>query len=197
MKVYLMPEQDIDNEFLHSAGSLSMLALEKWIPTIIRLFGAVIMLLAIASYMTNMTLIDLLSYVEKLFSFSFVLLFAPLILFAGYAVVLVNRTDVDKEQKAFWFEIGQQSANGMSTLALTFTLLGISVGIGTLSKQSLTPETVNDVIGVLTQQFSMAFMTTVVGLPAATLSRALLSISMVKPAKTRPYNLPFMHHQKE
>ncbi len=127
-----------------------MITLEKWIPTIFRLLGAVIMLLAIASYMTNMTLIDLLSYVEKVFSFSFVLLFAPLIFFAGYAVVLVNRADVDKEQKVFWFEIGQQSANGMSTLALTFTLLGISVGISTLSKQSLTPETVNNVIGVLT-----------------------------------------------
>ncbi|MFT6953114.1 MAG: hypothetical protein ACJAY1_000206 [Glaciecola sp.] len=197
MKVCLMLEQDIDNEFFHSQGSINMLTLEKWIPTIFRLLGAVIMLLAIASYMTNMTLIDLLSYVEKVFSFSFVLLFAPLIFFAGYAIVLVNRADVDMEQKVFWFEIGQQSANGMSTLALTFTLLGISVGIGTLSKQSLTPETVNNVIGVLTQQFSMAFMTTVVGLPAATLSRALLSISMVKPPKHRPCNLPFKHHQKE
>jgi hypothetical protein len=80
-------------------------------------------------------------------------------------------------------------------------LLGISVGIGTLSKQSLTPETVNEVIGILTQQFSMAFMTTVVGLPAATLSRALLSISMVKPQSELPYKhsfkLPFMHHKKE
>jgi hypothetical protein len=81
-----------------------MLTLEKWIPTIFRLLGAVIMLLAIASYMTNMTLIDLLSYVEKVFSFSFVLLFAPLIFFAGYAIVLVNRADVDMEQKVFWFE---------------------------------------------------------------------------------------------
>jgi hypothetical protein len=192
-----MPEQGIDNEFLTLRRGIRMLTLEKWIPTIFRLFGMMIMLLAVASYMTNMTLNDLLSYVEKVFSFSFVLLFSPLIFFAGYAVVLVNRKDVDNEQKAFWFEIGQQSANGMSTLALTFTLLGISVGIGTLSKQSLTPETVNDVISVLTQQFSMAFMTTVVGLPAATLSRALLSISMVKPQKNRLCNLSFMHHQKE
>lgn len=180
---------------------ISMLTIKKWFPTVCRLLGAIVILLAVASYMTNMTLIDLLSYVEKVFSYSFVLLFAPLLLFAGYAIVLVNRTTVNEAQKAFWFEIGQQSANGMSTLALTFTLLGISVGIGTLSKQSLTPETVNEVIGILTQQFSMAFMTTVVGLPAATLSRALLSISMVKPKRELPYErsfeLPFMQHKKE
>jgi len=174
-----------------------MLNIEKWIPSLFRLLGAMVILLAVASYMTNMTLIDLLSYVEKVFSYSFVLLFVPLVLFAGYAIVLVNKAGVNAAQKVFWFEIGQQSANGMSTLALTFTLLGISVGIGTLSKQSLTPDTVNDVIAVLTQQFSMAFMTTVVGLPSATLSRALLSISMVRPYKKISYDLPFMHHQKE
>jgi len=173
---------------LNTATELCTVTVDKWIPSFLKLLGmilgVIVIVLAAASYMTNMTLADLLSYVEKVFSYSFVLLFVPLAVFAAYAIALINRKSINQEQKVFWFEIGQQAANGMSTLALTFTLLGISVGIGTLSKQSLTPDTVNDVIAVLTQQFSMAFMTTVVGLPAATLSRALLAISMVKPQRT-------------
>lgn len=157
------------------------LTLENVLPRMFKILGASVMLLATASYATNMTLADLLNYVEQVFSYSFVLLFIPLVFCAGYALMMVNKTGLEDPHKLFWFEVGQQAANGMSTLALTFTLLGISVGIGTLSKQSLTPDTVNEVIAVLTQQFSMAFMTTVVGLPTATLSRALLSISMAKP----------------
>jgi hypothetical protein len=161
-----------------SCGSIKF---EKLIPTTFKLLGAAVMLLAAASYLTSMTLFDLLTYVEQLFSVGFLMLFVPLLACAAYALVFVNKRDITEAHRTFWFEVGQQAANGMSTLALTFTLLGISVGIGTLSKQSLTPDTVNEVIGVLTQQFSMAFMTTVVGLPSATLCRALLSISMVRP----------------
>jgi len=180
---------------------LRALNADKWIPSLCKslgvIFGVILIALAVASYMTNMTLTDLLHYVEKVFSYSFVLLFVPLVVFAAYAIVVINKASISLEQKVFWFEIGQQAANGMSTLALTFTLLGISLGIGTLSQQSLTPDTVNDVIAVLTQQFSMAFMTTVVGLPAATLSRALLSISMVRPKRKITQHAPFMHHSKE
>lgn len=154
-----------------------------WLPNICRIVGIGLIFLAAASYMTNMTLLDLLNYVEQIFSFTFILLFTPLVLCGSYALIILNRHSADRAQKIFWFEVGQQSANGISTLALTFTLLGISVGIGTLSQQSLTPESVNEVIGVLTKQFSMAFMTTVVGLPTATLCRALLSICMVRPQK--------------
>jgi hypothetical protein len=186
---------------LNNATGLCAVTVDTWIPSLFKLagliVGVILIVLAAASYMTNMTLADLLSYVEKVFSYSFVLLFAPLVVFAVYAIALINRKSIGAEQKVFWFEIGQQAANGMSTLALTFTLLGISLGIGTLSKQSLTPDTVNDVIAVLTQQFSMAFMTTVVGLPAATLSRALLAISMVKPQRKISQHASFMHHSEE
>jgi len=80
-------------------------------------------------------------------------------------------------QRDFWLEVGLHGANGVSTLALTFTLLGISLGIGTLAEQELTPETVQVIIGDLTKHFSLAFLTTVVGLPSAAVLRAILSIS--------------------
>jgi hypothetical protein len=78
---------------------------------------------------------------------------------------------------ALWLETGLHASNGVSTLALTFTLLGISLGIGSLANQELTPETVQVVIRGLTKHFSLAFMTTVVGLPMAALLRALMSIT--------------------
>ena len=65
---------------------------------------------------------------------------------------------------ALWRAAGLQAASGIATFALTFTLFGISIGIGSLAEQPLTPETVRVVIADLTGQFSLAFMTTVIGL---------------------------------
>ncbi len=76
-----------------------------------------------------------------------------------------------------WLEGGLHAANAVSTVALTYTLLGISLGIGTLAAQDLTPGTVQGVIRALTDHFSLAFMTTVIGLPAAAALRALLLIT--------------------
>ena len=61
-------------------------------------------------------------------------------------------------------------------LALTYTLFGISLGIGSLAGQGLTPETVESVIRNLTASFSLAFMTTVIGLPLSALLRAALVV---------------------
>jgi len=63
------------------------------------------------------------------------------------------------------------------TLALTYTLLGISLGIGTLAGQELTPETVRGVIQDLTANFSRAFLTTVIGLPVSAALRAVLVVT--------------------
>ena len=69
-----------------------------------------------------------------------------------------------------------QAASCIATLALTCTLLGISLGIGALAETPLTPDTVTQVISALTDRFSMAFMTTVVGLPVSALIRSAVLI---------------------
>jgi len=135
-------------------------------------FGCIVISLALTSYLTNMGLNDILRWVEQFFGVGFISIFLALLGLGTVALYNVHR----QQNVGFWFEVGQQSSNGISTLALTFTLLGISLGIGTLSGQSLTPDNVQSIIGELTRQFSMAFMTTVVGLPTATLLRALLAI---------------------
>jgi hypothetical protein len=138
--------------------------------------GSAMIVLAIVSFVTQMTLADILLHVERLFGMSFLILFSGLSALASVSVFQLYRA----KGHALWAEIGLQAANGISTLALTFTLLGISLGIGSLSNQTLTPESVQGIIGQLTAQFSMAFMTTVVGLPVATLFRAIISILCTK-----------------
>jgi hypothetical protein len=83
-----------------------------------------------------------------------------------------------------WFEAGVQAANGVTTLALTFTLLGISLGIGTLAGQELTPETIQPVIRKMTANFSLAFMTTVIGLPISALLRSMIIVTHARNGAT-------------
>ncbi|MBT1449412.1 hypothetical protein KJ365_00835 [Glaciecola sp. XM2] len=138
--------------------------------------GSLIILLAAFSFFTQMSLMDILGYVEQLFGLTFTLLFSSLVMLSAWAILKIYQ---DKQVEV-WTEVGLQAANGISTLALTFTLLGISLGIGSLSNQTLTPESVQGIISQLTSQFSMAFMTTVIGLPTATFFRAWIGILSVK-----------------
>jgi hypothetical protein len=80
----------------------------------------------------------------------------------------------------FWRQTGLQAASCIATLALTCTLLGISLGIGTLAETPLAPDTVTRVISELTERFSMAFMTTVIGLPVSALMRSSILILSVR-----------------
>ncbi len=89
---------------------------------------------------------------------------------------------------AVWYEAGINSANGIATLALTYTLLGIALGIGQLAEKDLTPTTVQGIIRGLTADFAMAFMTTVIGLPVSAFFRATLAI--VRAWKSQPHRSP-------
>lgn len=107
---------------------------------------------------------------------AFVSLLSLLVFGSAYCVVQLRGAGPDQELRDHWFAVGAQAANGVATLALTFTLFGISLGIGSLAGQGLTPETVEGVIRNLTASFSLAFMTTVIGLPLSAVLRAVLVI---------------------
>ena len=79
--------------------------------------------------------------------------------------------------KKIWLQIGIHASNGVATLALTFTLFGISSGIGQLTAGSLNIEEINSVIASLTDEFSMAFMTSVIGLPLSALLRVAVAVT--------------------
>ncbi|SFD43659.1 hypothetical protein [Pseudoalteromonas denitrificans] len=143
--------------------------------TIGLMVGLGIILLALVSFIMQMNLADLFVWLEKVFSWSFIFCYSLLLIIGIYAGAKV-KTAVNAD---YWYEVGIQVSNGIATLALTFTLLGISLGIGSLGQQSLTPDTVHLIIGELTTHFSTAFMTTVIGLPTANLIRAWVSLRAI------------------
>jgi hypothetical protein len=137
--------------------------------------GVVIIVLAVATHLLDLELLSVFTWLEKAFGPLFIVLFGGLTILGLFSIAQLKH-----EKKAeVWFEVGGQAASGISTLALTFTLLGISLGIESLSQQPLTPETVGTVIQDLTSHFSTAFLTTVVGLPTAHIIRSVLCVRWV------------------
>jgi hypothetical protein len=145
-------------------------------PIIIPVIGLSIISLAAVSYVTELPLSGILVWLDRFFSSAFISIYTLLVALGIYAIVQLKQPD----NADYWQEVGLQSGNSIATLALTFTLFGISLGIGSLSEQPLSPENVQSIISGLTKQFSMAFMTTVIGLPTATIIRALISIKYQK-----------------
>ncbi|MDF1794304.1 MAG: hypothetical protein P1U88_20495 [Thalassobaculaceae bacterium] len=128
--------------------------------------------LAVGVWLTGDRPADLAARGERVLGPVFIAGIAVLTLLALVAAVRVWRNPEDRP----WLAAGLQAASGTATLALTFTLLGIGLGIATLSETRIAPDTVNAIIGTLTRRFALAFSTTVVGLPLAAVLRAVLLV---------------------
>ena len=138
--------------------------------------GIVVLALAGAVYATSLDAADIAEWTRRMFGTTFLVLLSALVFAALFAWARMARA-AEAHSRQIWFEAGKHAASGIATLALTYTLLGISLGIGELAERELSPQTVNLVIAEITEHFSLAFMTTVVGLPVSAALRALLSIS--------------------
>lgn len=145
------------------------------------LLGGLVLATAIAVTLLSQDVSAITGWALDVLGAGFLALLAGLIFATLFSFVRMNGDDIGDAGREYWFAVGMQAANGVTTLALTFTLLGISLGIGSLAGQELTPETVQTVIRDLTANFSLAFMTTVVGLPVSAGLRALLVIALKKP----------------
>ncbi len=137
--------------------------------------GALVVGLAITVYFSDDNIRGIYHWLDKVFSLSFISLFVALVMITLYSAWRIGAD----AQPRYWHEVGQQAAAGIATLALTFTLLGISLGIGSLADQNISPESIQQIIQGLTKHFSMAFMTTVVGLPTANALRALVALRFI------------------
>jgi hypothetical protein len=138
------------------------------------LLGGAVIATALATGVTDLTASELLDWLAGTLGTTFLALLGALVFAAVLAWVRIVQRNANAD---FWLEAGLHAASSIATLALTFTLLGISIGIGTLAHTELTPETVQSVIGTLTEQFSLAFLTSVIGLPLSTGLRALLLLT--------------------
>lgn len=139
--------------------------------------GGIVIVAAVAVVTLSVDVGTVTDWLRDVLGLTFLGLLAGLVYTSLFAWIKVKDTRKTIKDRQFWFEIGLQAANGVTTLALTYTLLGIALGIGGLANQDLTPETIQVIIRDLTGHFSLAFMTTVVGLPASAALRALLQIT--------------------
>lgn len=152
-------------------------AAEAGIRSVALVLGLVVITLAALAWATPVEPAAVAAWVTRIFGWAFVVPFAGLILLSVYCWMRLG----SPVARPVWEVVGTHASNGIAVLALTFTLLGISLGIGSLQGQELTPATVQGVISELTRHFSMAFMTTVVGLPTSALLRALIAIRAQAP----------------
>jgi len=157
------------------SGSGSML--DAGLRTTSYVLGGVVLALAVASAAGPFDTADIAAWAERVFGTTFTVLFTALIAAALFCWVRMHQHKAEAAKYRPWLEAGMHASSGVATLALTYTLLGISLGIGSLADQELTSDTVNAVIQGLTGHFSMAFMTTVIGLPTAAALRALLLVT--------------------
>ncbi len=152
------------------------------------MLGAGVLALAAIIATTAASTTDVAAWAWDVLGATFIALLGGLIFVAILSWVKLADRHCPPETARTWLEAGVQAANGVTTLALTFTLFGISLGIGSLADTPLTPETIHGVIRTLTANFSLAFMTTVVGLPVSALLRALLLVTHAR--RDMPIALP-------
>jgi hypothetical protein len=161
----------------------SMVKMTSGFKALSLMLGSFVIGLAVISILSGRSSAALLHWAVDVLSVPFLLLLGALVFASLLALVKLYETtamrnDAERDSRRVkWLQAGLQSCNGIATLALTFTLLGISLGIGQLSDGSLTPENVNQVIANLTSQFSLAFMTSVIGLPLSAALRTVLIVS--------------------
>ena len=143
------------------------------------ILGTAVLGAAVASSVMGLGLREIADWAREVFSVTFMVLLAAML--AGFAYCLVRLVERRKAglNGDVWLEAAVHLAGGVATIALTYTLLGISLGIGTLAGQEVNAETVQSIIGALTSHFSLAFMTTVIGLPVSAALRAVIHITDV------------------
>ena len=144
------------------------------------MLGAGVLALAAIVATTAASTTDIVAWAWDVLGATFVALLGALIFIAILSWVKLSDRYSAQQTARIWLEAGVQAANGVTTLALTYTLFGISLGIGSLADTTLTPDTIHGVIRTLTANFSLAFMTTVVGLPISALLRALLLVTYAR-----------------
>ena len=160
--------------------------------------GSLVILMAGLSLSNNLAASDIFSWTVDVLGLGFITLTLMLVFVSVFSSLKILETRgqiASDETDAFrrkWMLSGLQACNGIATIALTFTLLGISLGIGSLSHGGLTPDTVNDIIAELTNHFSMAFMTSVIGLPLSAVLRTMLILIN---ATTMNSDKPVCHSQ--
>lgn len=138
------------------------------------LAGAALVVLAGAHLVGGVAPAGVTSWIGKVLTWGYVGLALLLVYIALYAWACLG-TEGQRRNRAL-YTAGVHAATGVSNLALVYTLMGIAMGISAVAQQNLNPQTIQVVVREMADNFALAFFTTVVGLPIATILRALLAV---------------------
>lgn len=141
------------------------------------LSGLIVILLALILFVFGIAPVNLFTTARDTLGMLFMGLSAGLLLVTMMAIAKMRDPCLERDSKSAWFQIGLHAANGIATVALTFTLFGISAGINQLAAGELDIDSINAVVTGLTSQFSMAFLTSVIGLPLSALMRVVVVVT--------------------
>ena len=141
------------------------------------LAGLIVILLALILFIFGIAPMDLFTTARDTLGMLFMSLSVGLLMVTMMAIAKIQDPGLERGRKTAWFQIGLHAANGIATVALTFTLFGISAGINQLAAGELDIDSVNAVVTGLTSQFSMAFLTSVIGLPLSALMRVVVVVT--------------------
>ena len=137
-------------------------------------FGGVTIILAGLALILDIFPRDVFLWAVSTLGLTYILITASVVLLSLFSLSQYRADPLHNQQ---WIKIGSQSNTAIATIALTYTLCGISLGVGSLASSDLSPENINHVISGLTKEFGMAFMTSVVGLPLSALMRFIFVLN--------------------
>ena len=138
--------------------------------------GFLLILSAITMFLFGSGPRELIKSADDILGTEFLVICMVLVGLAFLSIFQMANRGLVEEKKKSWMIVGSHTSNGIATVALTFTLYGISKGIGGLSSENLNIDQINMVITDLTSQFSMAFFTSVIGLPLSAILRATVAL---------------------
>ena len=104
--------------------------------------GSILISLVFIVYLTENEPSEIFNMANSLLGSTFIILISLLTFFS--VICITNVITLKPYEKKFWFETGIQLSNLISTIALTYTLLGISLGIGGLSCLLYTSDAADD-----------------------------------------------------
>ena len=87
--------------------------------------GTIVLGLAAAAMTTSAGIGEIVDWVHQSFGVSFLILFSGLVLFALYCWLRLQRAGDTGKGRRIWLEAGIHTSNGVATLGLPYTLLGI------------------------------------------------------------------------
>ena len=142
-----------------------------------RLVGFLCIIIAVGSLITFDTGTALFSKTVRLCGLEYLIPVLALCFVCFLAINLMQKHKDNALCVERYFLLGPHAANGVATISLVFTLIGICSGIGIIGQVTSDGSQSLPSLADMSTRFQQAFATTIIGLPLAAFLRYVLSRS--------------------